>query len=78
MAIQVNIHQAKTHLSRLLERVAAGEEIIIAKSNTPVARLTAIGNSGRQRILGRDRGSFEVPEDFDDPLPEEITKAFES
>lgn len=73
---QVGVHEAKTHLSRLLRRVAAGEEIVIARSGQPVARLVPI-RSPRRRKLGRDRGLFEVPEDFNAPLPDEILKYFE-
>ncbi|MGH7589049.1 MAG: type II toxin-antitoxin system Phd/YefM family antitoxin, partial [Gemmatimonadota bacterium] len=58
----VNIHEAKTHLSRLLRRVAAGEEIVIARSGEPVARLVPI-DRGRNRRLGTDRGAFSVPDD---------------
>lgn len=72
----VNIHEAKTHLSRLLRRVAAGEEIIIARSGEPVARLIPIGR-GRKRRLGTDPGAFRVPDDFDALLPDEILEAFE-
>ncbi|MGH7563143.1 MAG: type II toxin-antitoxin system Phd/YefM family antitoxin [Gemmatimonadota bacterium] len=72
----VNIHEAKTHLSRLLRRVAAGEEIIIARSGEPVARLVPV-DEGRKRRLGTDLGGFDVPDDFDAPLPEEFQKAFE-
>ncbi|CAN5123635.1 type II toxin-antitoxin system prevent-host-death family antitoxin [soil metagenome] len=72
----VNIHEAKTHLSRLLRRVAAGEEIVIARAGDPIARLVPLRPSGR-RELGRDRGAFTVPEDFDEPLPPEIIEAFE-
>lgn len=72
----VNIHEAKTHLSRLLRRVAAGEEIVIARAGHPIARLVPLRPSGR-RELGRDRGAFTVPEDFDEPLPPEIIEAFE-
>lgn len=72
----VNIHEAKTHLSRLLRRVAAGEEIVIARAGDPIARLVPLRSSGR-RELGRDRGAFTVPEDFDEPLPSEIIEAFE-
>ena len=61
----VNIHQAKTHLSRLLVRVAQGEEVVIARAGTPVARLTRFTGAKPRRILGRDRGLFEVPDDFD-------------
>ena len=73
----VNIHEAKTHLSRLLERVAAGEEIVIAKAGRPVARLIAFREPREQRVFGRDAGLFEVPEDFDNPLPEDVLAAFE-
>ncbi len=73
---QVSIHEAKTHLSRLLRRVACGEEIIIAKANQPVALLVPF-KSTRQRKLGVDQGAFEVPDNFDDPLPDEIIKDFE-
>lgn len=74
---QVNVHQAKTHLSRLLKRVAAGEEVIIARAGKPVARLVPVERAGR-RALGTDRGLFEVPEDFDAPLPEALLDDFES
>ncbi len=73
----VNIHEAKTHLSRLLTRVVEGEEIVIAKSGRPVARLVAVERRPERRILGQDRGLFEVPEDFDDPLPEDVLASFE-
>lgn len=72
----VNIHEAKTHLSRLLRRVAAGEEIVIARSGEPVARLVPIG-TGRKRRLGTDRRAFRVPDDFNAPLPDEVLEAFE-
>lgn len=73
---EVNIHEAKTHLSRLLQRVAAGEEIVIAKGGVPVARLVPIEAPPR-RIFGIDRGVFEVPPDFDEPLPPDVLAAFE-
>ncbi|HET6342888.1 MAG TPA: type II toxin-antitoxin system Phd/YefM family antitoxin [Gemmatimonadota bacterium] len=72
----VNIHQAKTHLSRLLRRVAAGEEIVIARSGQPIARLVPI-DSGRKYRLGTDQGAFQVPDDFDEPLPEDVLASFE-
>ena len=72
---QVTIHEAKTHLSRLLRRVAAGEEVVIARSGTPVARLVRI-DQGLPRGLGRDRGVMQVPDDFDE-LPFEIAEDFE-
>jgi prevent-host-death family protein len=74
----VNIHQAKTNLSRLLSRVELGEEIIISNRGIPVAKLVPFHVlSNRQASLGLDRGRFIVPEDFDAPLPEEISAAFE-
>ncbi|HWB71240.1 MAG TPA: type II toxin-antitoxin system Phd/YefM family antitoxin [Egibacteraceae bacterium] len=72
---EVGVHEAKTHLSRLLRRVAAGEEIVIKRSGTPVARLVPV-RGDPQRQLGRDRGRFQVPEDFDAPLPEDLVQAF--
>ena len=74
----VNIHQAKTHLSRLLSRVELGEEIIISNRGIPVAKLVPFHvSSNRRDSLGLDRERFLVPEDFDAPLPEEILAAFE-
>lgn len=72
----VNTHEAKTHLSQLLARVAAGEEIIIARGGEPVARLVPIERQAR-RIFGMDRGVFTVPSDFDAPLPEDVLASFE-
>jgi prevent-host-death family protein len=72
----VNIHEAKTQLSKLLARVRAGEEIIIAKNGQPIARLVRVEPPAR-RLFGSDRGRFEVPEDFDAPLSEDVLKDFE-
>lgn len=72
----VNVHEAKTHLSRLLRRVAAGEEILIAKGGRPIARLVPISEP-RARELGSDRGLFRVPPDFDAPLPNDVLADFE-
>ena len=74
--MEVNIHEAKTHLSRLLERVAMGEEVIIAKAGTPVAKLVPVEAPPKERVLGSARGKFTVPEDFNDPLPKEIEDLF--
>ena len=73
----VNIHQAKTQLSRLLADVAKGEEIVIAKAGQPVARLVPYERAVRRRTFGKDAGLFEVAEDFDAPLPREVIDAFE-
>jgi prevent-host-death family protein len=64
----VNIHEAKTHLSRLLERVQAGEEITIAKAGRPIARLTAIQARPVRRVPGND--AIVIHPNFDDPVPE--------
>jgi prevent-host-death family protein len=73
---EVSVYEAKTHLSRLLRRVAAGEEIVIARAGKPIARLSPI-KRGRVREFGSDEGVFEVPDDFNDPLPEQILREFE-
>jgi prevent-host-death family protein len=75
--MEVNVHEAKTHLSKLLKRVAAGEEIIISRAGKPIAKLTPIRDR-LQRRFGIDEGVFEVPEDFDEPLPNEVLQEFES
>lgn len=73
----VNIEEAKTHLSRLLERVGEGEEILIAKAGRPVARLVPAGERPENREPGSAVGEVKVGEDFDAPLPEEVLEAFE-
>ena len=73
----VNIHEAKTHLSRLLERVDQGEEVVIARAGQPVARLVPIEQPARRRVFGRDRGKFTVPEDLDAPIPDDLLASFE-
>ena len=73
----VNIHAAKTNLSRLLEAVANGEEVTIAKAGTPIARLVPIQTLAPRRQLGTLAGTFTIPDDFDDPLPDDILDAFE-
>jgi prevent-host-death family protein len=75
--IQVNIHEAKTRLSQLLARVEAGEEVVIARAGRPIARLSGINQGRPSRRLGRDSGLFEVPEDFNEPLPSEVLDEFE-
>jgi prevent-host-death family protein len=72
----VNTHEAKTHLSRLLKRVAAGEEIVISRAGEPIARLVPFVKA-TPRELGVDAGRFTVPEDFDAPLPDAVLDAFE-
>ena len=75
--MEVNIHEAKTHLSRLLQRVAAGEEVTIARSGVPVARLVAVEPEKKSiRPLGMDRGRIWIADDFDAPLPDDLLKEF--
>lgn len=72
----VNIHQAKTHLSRLLERAAAGERIVIAKAGAPMVCLTPVASSS-VRKPGRFTGRLTVPDSFFEPLPDEELEAWE-
>ncbi len=72
----VNIHEAKTHLSRLLEGVANGESFVIAKSGKPIAHVTPIFEKSPRRI-GFMEGQFEVPDDFNTMFAEEIRSMFE-
>ena len=68
--MEINVHEAKTNLSKLLERVALGEEVIIAKAGTPVAKLVPFDQGSKTRIFGSARGEFTVPDDFNEPDPE--------
>ncbi|MEA3238215.1 MAG: type II toxin-antitoxin system Phd/YefM family antitoxin [Candidatus Bipolaricaulota bacterium] len=77
MAVHVNIHEAKTHLSRLLVRAGEGEEIIIAKAGKPIARLVPIKERVLRRQSGSAKGQVAVVADFDAPLPEPILEEFE-
>jgi prevent-host-death family protein len=70
MGTTVNIHEAKTHLSRLLRRVEAGEEITIARAGKPVAKLTPARERPPNRVPGMDKGKVIIHADFDDPIPE--------
>lgn len=72
-----NLYEAKTALSKLVERAAAGEEIIIAKHGRPLARLTALAQRGVPRKPGGWEGRLWVSPDFDAPLPAELLEAFE-
>jgi prevent-host-death family protein len=72
-----NVHEAKTNLSRLLERVAAGEEVVIAKAGVPVARLVPARRPAGERPLGFEKGRVFIPDDFDAPLPEDVLRTFE-
>lgn len=73
-----NVHEAKTHLSNLLERVAAGEEVLIAKAGVPVARLVPVVVPADQRPLGTEQGRVFITDDFDAPLPADVLDSFET
>lgn len=73
----VNIHEAKTHLSRLVDEVAAGAEIIIAKAGKPMARLAPLSIPIRKKRLGLLKGKIKVSDDFNAPLDDEILSTFE-
>jgi prevent-host-death family protein len=74
--MEVNIHEAKTHFSRLLRRVEAGEEITIARAGKPVARLIAVEPKKEVRPMGFARGEVWIADDSDAPLPDDLLKAF--
>lgn len=74
---KVNVHEAKTHFSRLLDRAQGGEDILIAKAGRPVARLGPLVPRRSKRRLGLLDGKFTIPDDFNDPLPDAVIAAFE-
>ena len=74
---QVNIHEAKTGLSKLVERAEAGEDVVIARAGRPVAKLVALTKSRAPRRLGLLDGKFTIPDDFNKPLPSPILRSFE-
>jgi prevent-host-death family protein len=73
---QVNIHEAKTHLSRLVDRAAEGEEIVIARGGKPVAKLVALATDAGPRTSGSMRGQIQIADDFDAPLPPDVLAGF--
>ena len=78
MIVDVNIHQAKTHLSRLLEQALAGDEVVIMKAGRPLVRLTPVASAPIRRKIGTAKGDFVVPDDFDSPLPDRVLDEFEA
>ena len=73
----VNVHEAKTQLSRLIQAAEAGEEVVIARAGRPVVRLVAVAQQGQPRKLGMLAGKISIPDDFDDPMPDEWLALFE-
>jgi antitoxin (DNA-binding transcriptional repressor) of toxin-antitoxin stability system len=77
--IRLNIHEAKTHLSQYLDRLARGERILLCRRNVPIAEIRPLpAERSTQRPIGLARGAFEVPPSFFRPLPDELTAAFRS
>jgi prevent-host-death family protein len=74
---KVNIYEAKTRLSQLVEEAASGRDVVIARAGRPVARLTRLAGTGEKRRLGVLDGRFKIPDDFNRPLPGEVRRAFE-
>ncbi len=77
MSKVINIHEAKTHLSRIVDEVAGGAEVIIAKAGKPMARLTPITPRARKKNLGLLKRKVKVPDDFNAPLDAEVIFQFE-
>lgn len=77
MGKRVNMHEAKTHLSRLVDEAAAGHEVIIARAGKPVARLVALADEVKPKQLGLLKGQLKVPDDFNAPLPSSVLESFE-
>ena len=73
----INIYEAKTQLSKLVDRAAAGNDVIIARAGKPVARLTRLKEAKRTVRFGLLKGAVKIAKDFDAPLPEEIQAQFE-
>ena len=72
----VNLHAAKTHLSRLVDQAAAGEEIVIAKAGKPMVRLVPVVSKRRRTGFGADKGKIWIADDFDAPLPDDMLRLF--
>jgi prevent-host-death family protein len=74
----VNIYDAKTRLSKLIEEAAAGNDVVIARGGKPVARLTRLGSTKRKLKFGVLKGKVKISTDFDTPLPKEVLRQFEA
>lgn len=78
MSLQVNIHEAKTHFSKLVTRVQKGEEVVVAKAGRPVLRLVPVVRRPRKRLPGSAKGQVVMAPDFDAELPPDLLHTFES
>ena len=75
--IRINIHEAKTHLSAYLDRLAEGETIVLCKRNVPIAEIRALPTPpNSKRPIGLAKGRFEIPDRFFAPLPEDLIRSF--
>ena len=74
---KINIYEAKTRLSQLVVEAASGKDIVIARAGRPIARLTRLKEAGRKRRLGILNNKFQIPEDFNRPLPDAVLCSFE-
>jgi prevent-host-death family protein len=74
---QMNVHEAKTHLSKLLDQAMAGEEVVIMRSGKPLVRLMPVETAPAPRVLGTAKGDFVMPADFNEPLPDDVLAQFE-
>jgi prevent-host-death family protein len=74
---QMNVHEAKTHLSKLLDQAIAGEEVVIMRSGKPLVRLIPVETAPAPRVLGTAKGEFVLPADFNEPLPDDVLAQFE-
>jgi len=72
----VNVHAAKTNLSRLIEQACAGEEVVIARNSEPMVKLVPVGSTQPKRVFGSMKGQFTVPDEFFDPLPSDELDAW--
>jgi prevent-host-death family protein len=72
----VNIYEAKTHLSRLVDKAAAGEDVVVSRNGKPLARITALTPPKRRIKFGVLKGKLKIPPNFDDPLPQDVLAQF--
>lgn len=76
MSVQINIYEAKTTFSKLINKAIAGEEIIIARAGKPVAKIVPFQEPRRDRVPGSAKGKISISKNFDAPLPEDLLEAF--